>query len=223
MTISMRKGVDSPLDGVGVIQFGAAWDRKTKKQSGWAAKLAAKTGGAINVGNGKQKDVDLDLALVLYRDGEPKRVVAGWNMDPVGGSATHSGDNQTGEGDGDDETVIARLNEFPSWVTEWAVVVMAYKVGTNFDSAQNVSLNVYDTTNPAAPVKIDELMPTLGKNTTASIVATGKRNRDDTGEPINGWTVRVVDVSGRLQTQNDEDAILTFAKRNAGIVEQYAR
>jgi stress response protein SCP2 len=214
--VSFRKGVDSPLDGISKIVFGAAWDRKTAKQSGWARKLAVKTGGKVSLGGG-QKDIDLDLVLVLYRDGQPKRIVIGHNSDPVNGAAVHSGDNQTGEGDGDDETIILDLTRLPAWVTEWAVSVFAYKQGTNFDQAQNVSLNVYDGSGQGSPVLIDELMPTLGAGTTACVVASGKMNRNPAGDPTEGWTVTLVDKSGRLSSQGDDNAILAFAKSNAGI------
>jgi stress response protein SCP2 len=216
MTISFRKGVDSPLDGVTKLVFGAAWDRKTKKQPGWARKIAVKTGGKVNLGGGEQ-DIDLDLALVLYRDGKPKRVVIGHNMDPVNGSAVHSGDNQTGDGDGDDETITVDLTRLPAWVTEWAVAVFAYKMGTNFDQAQNVSLNIYDASGQGAPVLLDELMPTLGSGETACIIASGKINRNAAGDPTEGWTTTLVEKSGRLSTQGDDDAVFKFAKNNAGI------
>lgn len=214
MNISFRKGVDSPLDGVSKIVFGAAWDRKTTKQSGWARKLAVKSGGKINLGGG-QKDIDLDLALVLYRDGQPKRIAIGHNMNPVTG-VNHSGDNQTGQGDGDDETIELDLEKLPAWVTEWAVAVFAYKMGTNFDQAQNVSLNVYDASG-RTPVLLDELMPTLGSGATACVIASGKVNRNDAGDPIDGWTTTLVDKSGKLSAQGDDNAILSFTKQNAGI------
>lgn len=214
--VSFRKGVDSPLNGVTRLIFGAAWDRKTAKQSGFARKLALKTGGKINLGGG-EKDIDLDLALVLYRDGQPKRIVIGHNMDPVNGAAVHSGDNQTGQGDGDDESITLDLTKLPAWVTEWAVTVNAYKLGTSFDQAQNVSLNVYDASGPGAPTLIDELMPTLGSGATACVVASGKINRNSAGDPIDGWTTTLVDKAGRLSTQGDDNAVLSFTKQNAGI------
>lgn len=213
--VSFRKNVNSPLDGITTLVFGAAWDRKTAKQSGWARKLAVKTGGKVNIGGG-EKDIDLDLALVLYRDGQPKRIVIGHNMDPVNGAAVHSGDNQTGEGDGDDETITLHLDKLPAWVTEWAVTVNAYKLGTNFDQAQNVSLNVYDGSG-RSPILLDELMPTLGSGATACVVASGKINRNADGDPIDGWTTTLVDKSGRLSQQGDDNAVLSFTKQNAGI------
>ncbi|QJD49766.1 tellurium resistance protein D family protein [Streptomyces phage ClubPenguin] len=214
MSVTFRKNVNSPLDGISTLVFGAAWDRKTKKQAGWARKLAVKTGGKVNVGGG-EKDIDLDAALILYRDGQPKRIAIGHNMTPVPG-VTHSGDNQTGEGDGDDETITLELDKIPAWVTEWAVAVFAYKLGTNFDQAQNVSLNVYDGTG-RSPILLDELMPTLGSGATACVVASGKRNQNANGEYIDGWTTTLVDKSGRLGQQGDDNAVLSFTKQNAGI------
>lgn len=215
MTISFRKGVDSSLDGVTKIVFGAAWDRKTAKESKFSRMVSLKTNGKVKLGGG-QKDIDLDLALVLYRDGEPKRIVIGHNMDPVNGAAIHSGDNQTGAGDGDDETVTLDLSKLPAWVTEWAVAVFAYKQGTSFDQAQNVSLNVYNAST-GSPMLLDELMPTLGSGATACVVASGKINRNAAGDSIDGWTTTLVDKAGRLGTQGDDNAVLSFTKQNAGI------
>lgn len=214
MSITFRKGTDSPLDGITTLGFGAAWDRKTAKETKLSMWAARKTGGKIKLGGG-QKDIDLDLAIVLYRDGQPKRIVIGHNPNPVVG-ADHSGDNQTGEGDGDDETATLDLDKLPAWVTEWAVAVFAYKQGTSFDQAQNVSLNVYDNSG-RSPILLDELMPTLGSGATACIVASGKRNRNANGDPLDGWTTTLVDKAGRLGTQGDDNAILAFAKQNAGI------
>lgn len=215
-TVRFTKGVDSPLDGVKKIVFGAAWDRKTAKESKFSRMVSLKTNGKVKLGGG-QKDIDLDLALVLYRDGEPKRIVIGHNMDPVNGSAVHSGDNQTGEGEGDDETIALDLTRLPAWVTEWAVSVFAYKQGTNFDQAQNVSLNVYDGSEQGTPILLDELMPTLGSGATACVVASGKINRNTAGDPTEGWTTTLVDKAGRLNMQGDDNAVLKFAKQNAGI------
>lgn len=215
MNVTFRKGTDSPLDGITTLGFGAAWDRKTAKESRFSRLVSQKTNGKLKLGGG-QKDIDLDLALVLYRDGQPKRIAIGHNMNPVNG-VNHSGDNQTGQGDGDDETVELDLEKIPAWVTEWAVAVFAYKTGTNFDQAQNVSLNVYDASG-RTPVLIDELMPTLGSGATACIVASGKINRDSVHDvPTEGWTTTLVDKAGRLSAQGDDNAILSFAKQNAGI------
>lgn len=214
MGISFRKGLDSPLDGVQSIQFGAAWDGKTRKQSRFAQKLAAKTGGKLSLGGGTQ-EIDLDLALVGYRDGDPKRLVIGHNPACIAG-VTHSGDNQTGEGSGDDEVITAHLDQVPMSFTELAVVVTAFKHGTSFDNAQNVSLNVYDATGNSA-VLIDELMPTLGAGHNAVVVATLKRNLNPSGDPIEGWTTTLVDKAGRMHGQGEDSYVLDFVRSHGGI------
>lgn len=206
MTVTFRKGVDSPLTGATKLRFGAGWDRKTIKPTGWKAALKLKA---------REQAIDLDEALVLCRDGEPKRIVIGHNLNPVNGAAVHSGDNTTGEGTGDDESIDLNLATLPAWVTEWAVVVTAFKPGTTFDNAQNVSLNVYDISN-GTPQLIDELMPTLGTSFNAVLVASGKRNRDADGNPVDGWTTRLVDHAGRLAAQGDDNALLSFVRQHAG-------
>lgn len=215
--VSFSKSSDVSLDGIQIIQFGAAWDRKAGKQTAGAAKLSRLTGGRF--GQPKAKAVDLDLALVLYRNGDPKRLVIGHNPNPVNGTAVHSGDNQTGEGSGDDESIRFLLDQAEPWVTEWAVAVTAFKPGTTFDNAQNVSLNIYDDSDKhdGKAVKLDELMPTLGVGHNVVVVATGKRNRGREGEPLPGWTVRLVDKSGRMQVQGQDSALMDFIKANAGI------
>lgn len=206
MTVTFRKNVDSPLTGVTKLRFGAGWDRKTVKPTGWKAALRLKA---------TEQAIDLDLALVLCRDREPKRIVIGHNVDPVNGMAVHSGDNTTGEGTGDDESVDLNLAGLPAWATEWAVVVTAFKPGTSFDNAQNVSLNVYDIS-AGRPTLIDELMPTLGTGFSAVLVASGKRDRDATDNPLDGWSTRLVDHAGRLSRQGDDAALLAFVRQHAG-------
>lgn len=212
--VSFRKGTVSPLDGVSSIQFGAAWDGKTRKQSRFGLKLAAKTGGRIKLGGGTQ-EVDLDLAVVGYRDGEPKRLVIGHNRDCIAG-ISHSGDNQTGEGSGDDEVVTVHLDRVPMAFTELAVVVTAFKLGTTFDNAQNVSLNVYDASGASA-VLLDELMPTLGAGSNAVVVATMSRNLNASGDPVDGWTTTLVDKAGRMRGQGEDSYVLDFVRNNGGI------
>jgi stress response protein SCP2 len=199
----------SPVGMASKLSFGAAWDRKQGKQSRWQRKLAEKTGGKLNLGGG-EKDIDLDLAVVLYRDSQAKRVAIGHNQDPTKtGKVWHSGDNQTGQGDGDDETAGLDIGDpnFPAWVDGFAVIVAAYKPGTTFDHAQNVSLNVY-----ADGHKVDELMPTLGSGHNACVIMSGTK---DTA--TGAWSWSVVDHSGRMTAQGDESAILAFAKQHAGI------
>lgn len=207
MSVTFQKNVDTQVTAVTRMRFGAGWDRKTVKPTGWKAALGLKA---------REQAVDLDEALVLLRDGDPKRIVIGHNTDPVNGAAVHSGDNTTGEGTGDDESIDLDLSRLPAWVTEWAVVVTAFKPGTSFDNAQNVSINVYDMSS-GRPELVDELMPTLGTRFNAVLVASGKRNRNADGAPVDGWSTRLVDHAGRLSAQGDDSALLAFVRQHAGL------
>lgn len=212
VAFSMTK--DSPLSG-GVLVFGANWDRKQGKQSDGGKALSRLTRGKLNLG-GKPKEVDLDLGVVFYRDGAAKRLLIGWNPEAVSGG-THTGDNQTGDGE-NDEVATVDLDRLPAWITELAVVIST-KPTASFGNAQNVGVKVFEgELNPAN--EVDELMPDLGSTQNISVVATAKRNKNAKGDPIDGWTTRLVDKSGRYHVspgESTDDGILRFVKQNAGL------
>lgn len=93
------------------------------------------------------KSIDLDLLTVyLGQDGKaiPDANGNGTNLDEavcffnnlrIAGAA-HSGDNLTGEGDGDDERITLDLSAIPSNVAEVAVVVASYS-GEKFSEIEN--------------------------------------------------------------------------------------
>eukprot|EP00928_Gymnodinium_smaydae_P055397 TRINITY_DN3895_c0_g2_i1.p1 TRINITY_DN3895_c0_g2~~TRINITY_DN3895_c0_g2_i1.p1 ORF type:complete len:337 (+),score=49.29 TRINITY_DN3895_c0_g2_i1:59-1069(+) len=77
----------------------------------------------------KKKDpvVDLDASVAGLDDEETiKDVVSFKNLSGFGGVISHSGDDRTGEGDGDDETISVRLNELPEEVDKLVIVVNSY-------------------------------------------------------------------------------------------------
>ncbi len=98
------------------------------------------------------KDIDLDLlAVYLGDDGKaiPDANGNGSNADEaliffnnkeVAG-ARHSGDNLTGEGDGDDETIEFTLANIPANVKEVAVVVASYS-GQSFGEVKNAQVRM---------------------------------------------------------------------------------
>lgn len=93
----------------------------------------------------RKKGVDLDGLAVLKSHGDPVRF-AGWDqLDPLSNQAvTHSGDNLTGEGDGDDETLTVnfpKLAQTP--VDEIIFFGSAFKRGTKLNQAAQVSFKVY--------------------------------------------------------------------------------
>ncbi|MBE0343260.1 TerD family protein, partial [Paenibacillus sp. 28ISP30-2] len=101
MTISLSKGQRIDLTktnpGLTRVVVGLGWD--TNKYSGGA-------------------DFDLDAsAFLLYEDGKAKAAddFVFYN-NPTGGaeSVIHTGDNRTGEGDGDDEQIIVDFSKIPA-------------------------------------------------------------------------------------------------------------
>eukprot|EP00639_Heterosigma_akashiwo_P032528 CAMPEP_0194715274 /NCGR_PEP_ID=MMETSP0296-20130528/6989_1 /TAXON_ID=39354 /ORGANISM="Heterosigma akashiwo, Strain CCMP2393" /LENGTH=366 /DNA_ID=CAMNT_0039615007 /DNA_START=98 /DNA_END=1195 /DNA_ORIENTATION=- len=75
--------------------------------------------------------VDLDAQAVLFDQTGKVVDCAFYNqLSACNGSVIHSGDNRTGEGDGDDETVTINFESLPQHVKVIAIVVTAYAGGT---------------------------------------------------------------------------------------------
>ena len=107
--------------------------------------------------------IDLDLvAVLLGDDGKaiPDANNNGTNLDEAvcffnNLSLTgfqHSGDNLTGEGDGDDETITIDLAAVPAHVKEVAVVVASYS-GETFDKVANASMRMVNAADNAEIAK----------------------------------------------------------------------
>lgn len=130
-----KEGGPADLDGVTHLSIGVSWDPTAGSSGGVLGKLRRKTG------------TDLDLIAVAMQGGDPVRLAGLDSLDPMGnGSLLHSGDNQTGHGDGDDETVTVEFARLPSAITSIVFVAAAYKKGSSFQKARNISFKVYDAT-----------------------------------------------------------------------------
>jgi tellurium resistance protein TerD len=91
------------------------------------------------------KAIDLD-AMAFLVDGSGKLVdqksfVFFSNLQSADGSVVHSGDNLTGEGDGDDETITIDLPNVPTSVEQIVVAVYSYS-GQPFTEVANVAARV---------------------------------------------------------------------------------
>jgi tellurium resistance protein TerD len=113
MAISLQKGGNVNLSkeapGLNKMVIGLGWD--TRATDGAAFDLD----GAIFLLNTSGK-VRSDADFVFYN-----------NLKSVDGSVTHSGDNRTGAGDGDDETVTIDLARVPADVDKIAVCVTIHE------------------------------------------------------------------------------------------------
>ncbi|BDM70553.1 stress protein [Streptomyces nigrescens] len=192
MTITLTKDMGAAdLDNVSKMTIGAAWDTST----GGSGRLL----GAIK----KRIGTDLDVVAVAMQGPDPVRMCGLDNLDPFGnGSMVHSGDNHTGHGEGDDETIDVVFANVPPNVTGIVFIVAAFKRGSAFGNAQNVSFNVYDSSD-GVPGKVADIWPSLMSRGNACAVAKAERAG-------NSWTLEVVNKMGTV-TQGDQFSLMRFA------------
>jgi stress response protein SCP2 len=189
------KKEDGPadLEGMTHMAVGVSWDPTSGTSGGAMGFLKRKRG------------TDLDLIAILKVAGDPKRLAGLDSLDPLQtGAIIHSGDNQTGAGAGDDETVTVdfkAVNASP--VDEIIYVAAAFKKGSDFSKARNISFKVYDSTGGSSQ-PVADIWPSLAGRHNINAVAKATRTGDS-------WSLQVLDVSGTIR-QGDEQSLLNFAK-----------
>ena len=116
------------------LQFGLGWDPVKKKG----------LFGSIFGGN---DSIDLDAGCVLL-DAAGNKIDTIWfrKLKSSCGSVVHSGDNLTGEGDGDDEIIRVNLTKLPANVEYLAFTVNSFR-GQSFNDVDNAFCRVVDLTN----------------------------------------------------------------------------
>ncbi|MDR2484985.1 MAG: TerD family protein [Treponema sp.] len=94
-------------------------------------------------------DFDLDAsAFLLGADGKVSRdedFIFYSNLKSRNDAVIHTGDNRTGAGDGDDETIIITFSKVPADVAKIAIAVTIYDAGTrkqNFGQVSNAYVRV---------------------------------------------------------------------------------
>lgn len=150
MAINLSKGQRVSLDkGVRLALVGLGWD--TNRYDGSA-------------------DFDLDAsAFLLGANGKVRSdddFIFYGNLQSKDGSVTHTGDNLTGEGDGDDETLFIDFSKVPADVQKIAITVTIYEAqerGQNFGQVSNAYVRVARRTNENDTVGIEELRYDLGE------------------------------------------------------------
>lgn len=129
MAINLSKGqsinLDKKKNDLARISMGLGWDTRppATPQGGLFKRLFS--------GGGAGADFDLDgFALLLNADGKlasKKDLIYFGNLRGAEGHAQHSGDNLTGEGEGDDEVITLGLADMPASYTRILVGVCIYK------------------------------------------------------------------------------------------------
>ncbi|WP_426956191.1 TerD family protein [Muricoccus radiodurans] len=112
MAINLRKGGSFDLEKrLSRVRIGLAWDGNAM-------------GGAA---------FDADVSVAVLKGADKKSFIADeWfifynNLRAPGDAVVHSGDNRTGQAEGDDETVTIDLNALPPETTEVAVVATIHE------------------------------------------------------------------------------------------------
>jgi stress response protein SCP2 len=190
MTLTKEDGA-ADLDGVTHLAIGVSWDTTAGSSGGVIGALRRKAG------------TDLDLIAIAMQGPDPVRLAGLDSLDPLGnGSLVHSGDNQTGKGEGDDETVTVDLARVPANITAIVFVAAAYKKGSSFQKARNISFKVYDATGGSS-TQVADIWPSLLSSDNGNAVAKAIRVGS-------GWKLAVVNEPGKIK-QGDEYALLRFA------------
>ena len=150
LAINLQKGQRVDLTksnpGLSKIMVGLGWD---PVQSGGGGGLF---GGLF--GGGGASNVDCDASVIMLGANDKlqsnKDVIYFGNLRSNDGSVQHSGDNLTGDGDGDDEQVMIDLSRVPSNIQKLVFVVNIYdcvKRKQHFGMIKNAFIRVVNPGN----------------------------------------------------------------------------
>ncbi|MBB2150571.1 TerD family protein [Pedobacter gandavensis] len=123
--------------------------RKGQRENINAPKFTVGLGWDTNSSTGS--DFDLDASVFML--GENKRLVTDDhfvfynNLHSPDGAIEHTGDNLTGEGDGDDESIKVDLSKVDSRVSELCIVVTIHEAANrrqNFGQVRNSFVRIVD-------------------------------------------------------------------------------
>lgn len=91
----------------------------------------------------RSSNIDLDASAVLFAGNELIDVCYFRQLKSKDGSIKHLGDNLTGEGEGDDETITVDLSRIPGQITSVLFIVTSYR-GHTFDQLSNAFCRLID-------------------------------------------------------------------------------
>lgn len=142
MAISLQKGQRVDLtkgnSNLNRIMVGLGWDPVSQSKGGFFSAFKA------------TEDIDCDASVLMLKDDRfesQNDLVYFGNLGSKCRSVVHSGDNLTGEGDGDDETLIVELKSVPANFNKLVFVVNIYdceKRKQHFGMLKNAYIRVVD-------------------------------------------------------------------------------
>jgi len=158
------------------VRMGLGWDAMKKKGM---------------FGGLKEVSVDLDAsAILLDSNRQVLEVVYYGNLRSKDSSLMHTGDNLTGKGDGDDESIMVDLPRVSPAVAHIVFVVNSFS-GQNFSQIENATARVVDSADRDKELVRYQLS---GSGThTAVVMARVSRSGP-------GWTFTAIGTPGSAQT-----------------------
>ncbi|MBX0299126.1 TerD family protein [Cryobacterium sp. 1639] len=194
MGLSLSKGQSLSLtkaDGgnLSKVRMGLGWDSAAPVKRGL-------------FGRGKAVEVDLDASAIFF-DAAGKVLDTVWfqQLASKDGSTRHTGDNLTGAGDGDDETILVDLTQVSPAVSQIVFVISSYSQQT-FDAVENAFSRLVDDSSAGTPEVARYQLTDSGPHT-AMIMS--KVSRDGAG-----WTFKAI---GERATGRSAMDLLTAAAK----------
>jgi tellurium resistance protein TerZ len=189
--VSLQKGQSVRLEKSGGgtltrVAMGLGWDvRKTK--------------GLFGLFGGKSDDIDLDASCLVF-DANGRLLDEVWfrQLSSKDGSIVHSGDNLTGAGDGDDETINVDLARLPSTATALVFTVNSFR-GDTFDRVENAYCRLVDLSNGSELARFNL---TGSGSHTGQVMAKLVRNAD-------GWQMKALGEKTTGRTFHDMMSAIT--------------
>ncbi|MEP7021727.1 MAG: TerD family protein [Pseudonocardiales bacterium] len=182
MSVSLSKGQQVSLTKAGggtlsKVRMGLGWDAMRKK----------------GLFGSRAQSIDLDASALLF-DASGTLVDQVWfqQLRSKDGSVQHTGDNRTGAGDGDDESIKVDLSQVPPVVTTLVFTVNSF-TGQDFSQIENAFVRLIDESNETEIARYD--LTGTGSHT-AQIMA--KVSRDG-----QGWSMTALGNAASGRTFHD--------------------
>lgn len=151
MGISLQKGQKISLEkdggtGLSHVVMGLGWDAARDEKTGFLGRL---------FGAGEGESIDLDASCLLF-DEQGQLLDAVWfrQLCSKDGSIVHTGDNRTGDGEGDDEQIKVDLAKVPAHVKSLVFTVNNY-TGQDFSRVENAFCRIVNGANQAEIARYD--------------------------------------------------------------------
>jgi tellurium resistance protein TerZ len=187
MGLSLQKGQSLSLtkqngDSLTNVRLGLGWDSAVPAKKGF-------------FGGTKTVEIDLDASAIMF-DAEGKHLDTVFfnQLTSKDGAVRHTGDNLTGAGEGDDETMMVNLPAVSPAVQNIVFVITSYSQQT-FDMVQNAFCRVIDDSVAGSPEVARYSLTEAGRNT-AMVMSRLSR----TG---NAWTFQAIGTPANGRTATD--------------------